>query len=63
MLEKEFRQGTAYRIDVRMPDGSLRSVDHRNSLLVGSLVRVEGNILTPVVPSETDPSGAVHTSV
>ncbi len=63
MLEKEFRQGTAYRIDVRMPDGSLRSVDHRNSLPVGSVVRVEGNILTPVVPSETDPSGAVHTSV
>jgi outer membrane lipoprotein SlyB len=63
MLEKEFRKGTAYRIDVRMPDGSLRSIDYSSSLPVGSVVRVDGNSLTPVNPSEIDTPGAVHTSV
>lgn len=63
MLEKQFRQETAYRIDVRMPDGSLRSIDHSNSLPVGSVVRVDGNSLTLVTPTETATPGAVHTSV
>jgi outer membrane lipoprotein SlyB len=61
MLEKEFRQGTAYRIDVRMADGSLRSLDHRSSLPVGSAVRVDGNSLTPVTPAETATPSAVNT--
>ncbi len=63
MLEKQFRQGTAFRIDVRMPDGSLRSIDHSSSLPVGSVVRVDGNSLSPVVPTEAETPGAVHTSV
>jgi outer membrane lipoprotein SlyB len=61
MLETEFRQGTAYRIDVRMADGSLRSLDHRSSLPVGSAVRVDGNSLTPVTPAETATPSAVNT--
>ncbi len=61
MLEKQFRQETAYRIDVRMPDGSLRSIDHSSSLPVGSAVRVDGNSLTPVIPAETATPGAVNT--
>jgi outer membrane lipoprotein SlyB len=63
MLEKQFRQDTSYRIDVRMADGSLRSVDHASALPVGSAVRVDGNSVTLVVPSETDTPNGVHTSV
>lgn len=63
MLEKQFRQDAGYRIDVRMADGSLRSVDHSSAFPVGSAVRVDGNSVTLVVPSETDAVTGVHTSV
>lgn len=63
MLEKQLRQDTSYRIDVRMADGSLRSVDHSSALPVGSAVRVDGNSVTVLVPGETETTGGVHTSV
>jgi len=63
MLEKQLRQDTGYRIDVRMADGSVRSVDHASALPVGSVVRVDGNMVTLVAPSATDPVNGVHTSV
>lgn len=63
MLEKQLRQDTGYRIDVRMADGSMRSADHSSAIPVGSVVRVEGNTVTLIAPSETDPVNGVHTSV
>ena len=63
MLEKQFRQDTSYRIDVRMADGSVRSVDHSSAMPVGSVVRVDGNSVTLVTPSEADSASGVHTSV
>lgn len=63
MLEKQLRQDTGYRIDVRMADGSVRSLEHSSALPVGSVVRVDGNAVTLVTPSETDAAKGVHTSV
>lgn len=62
MLEKQFRQGSAYRIDVRMADGSLRSVDHSSALPVGSTVRVDGNSVTPAAPDGTPAPTAERTA-
>jgi len=63
MLEKQLRQDTGYRIDVRMADGSVRSVDHSSALPVGSAVRVDGNTVTLVTPSDTDTANGVRTAV
>jgi outer membrane lipoprotein SlyB len=63
MLEKQLRQDTGYRIDIRMADGSVRSLDHSSALPVGSVVRVDGNAITLVTPSESDAANGVRTSV
>lgn len=63
MLEKQMHQDISYRIDVRMADGSLRSVDHTISLPVGIAIRVDGNSVSPVSPAEIEAPGGVGTSV
>lgn len=63
LLEKQLRQDSSYRIDVRMADGSVRSVEHSSAIPVGSVVRLDGNSVTQVTPGETDTTNGVHTSV
>jgi outer membrane lipoprotein SlyB len=48
-IEKRQRATTSYQVQVRMADGSLRSVSQPQSLAVGQRVTVDGQRLTPVV--------------
>lgn len=56
-VEKRLKKDTVYLIEVRMEDGSLRSIEQATSASVGQHVTVEGNSITPTrSPSERNPA-------
>jgi outer membrane lipoprotein SlyB len=56
-VEKRLKKDTVYLIEVRMEDGSLRSIEQATSTSVGQHVTVEGNSITPArSPSERNPA-------
>jgi len=52
-VEKRLKKDTVYLVDVRMEDGSLRSVEQATPASVGQHVTVEGNRITPANPPST----------
>lgn len=46
-VEKRMKKELAYRVDVRMDDGSLRTVEQNSPPAVGSQVTVDGNVISP----------------
>lgn len=56
-VEKRLKKDTVYLVEVRMEDGSLRSIEQATSASVGQHVTVEGNSITPArSPSERNPA-------
>ena len=47
-VEKRLKKDTFYLVDVRMEDGSLRSIEQATAAIVGEHVTVEGERMTPV---------------
>lgn len=47
-VEKKMKKVTVYRIDLRMDDGSRRTVEQAEAASVGARVRVNGEVLTPL---------------
>ncbi|HCY14820.1 MAG: hypothetical protein A2Z93_15980 [Curvibacter sp. GWA2_64_110] len=47
-VEKKMKKVTVYRVDLRMDDGSVHSVEQATPASVGARVRVEGNTLQPL---------------
>ncbi|OGB33784.1 MAG: hypothetical protein A3F78_20610 [Burkholderiales bacterium RIFCSPLOWO2_12_FULL_61_40] len=47
-VEKRMKKELAYRVDVRMDDGSLRSLEQNSPPAVGAQVTVDGNVIRPV---------------
>jgi outer membrane lipoprotein SlyB len=46
-VEKRMKKETVYQVEVRMEDGSTRSVEQSSAPAVGSRVTVEGNVISP----------------
>lgn len=46
-VEKRMKKETAYRVEVRMEDGSVRTLEQNTPLAVGALVTVDGNVIRP----------------
>jgi outer membrane lipoprotein SlyB len=61
VIEKRMKKETVYQVEVRMEDGSTRTVEQSNPPAVGARVTVEGNVISPAAPPVA-PSG-VHTSI
>lgn len=63
-VEKRMKQETVYRIDVRMEDGSLRTLEQASiASSVGQHVMVEGNTISPArSPNERD-SGPIQSTI
>ncbi len=56
-VEKRLKKDTVYMVEVRMEDGSLRTIEQAVSASVGQHVTVEGNSITPArSPSERNPA-------
>lgn len=49
-VEKRMKHEPAYRVTVRMEDGSVRTVEQSSAVAVGSRVTVEGNSIRPAAP-------------
>lgn len=49
-VEKRMKKETTYRVDVRMEDGSVRTLEQSSPLALGSQVTVEGNVIRPASP-------------
>jgi outer membrane lipoprotein SlyB len=47
-IEKNMKKYTAYQLRIRMSDGTVRTVEQRNSVAAGSRVVVEGGAVRPV---------------
>lgn len=47
-VEKKMKKVTTYRVDLRMDDGDIRSIEQAAPASVGARVRVEGNTLQPL---------------
>lgn len=47
-VEKKMKKVTAYRVDLRMDDGSVHSIEQAAPASVGARVRLEGNTLQPL---------------
>lgn len=50
-VEKRMKKETAYRVAVRMDDGSVRTLEQSSPLAVGALVTVEGQVIRPASPA------------
>ena len=50
-VEKRMKKETVYQVEVRMEDGSTRSVEQSSAPAVGSRVTVEGNVISPAPES------------
>jgi len=62
-VEKRLKKDTVYLVDVRMEDGSLRSIEQATAASVGQHVTVEGNRITPAnAPSAAERAPAVANS-
>lgn len=46
-VEKKMKKDVVYRVEVRMEDGSVRSIEQTNPATVGARVKVEGNSISP----------------
>ena len=56
-VEKRLKKDTVYMVEVRMEDGSVRTIEQAASASVGQHVTVEGNSITPArSPSERNPT-------
>lgn len=49
-VEKRMKKEMVYQVDVRMEDGSTRTVEQASPIAVGSRVTVEGNVIGPAAP-------------
>jgi len=49
-VEKRMKKDTVYQVEVRMEDGSLRTLEQNSPATVGARVTVDGNTITPVAP-------------
>lgn len=52
-VEKRMKKEIGYRVQVRMEDGSVRTLEHNSPVAVGTRVTVDGSVISPV-----DPGGA-----
>jgi uncharacterized protein YcfJ len=52
-VEKKMKQETHYRVQIRMEDGSLRTVEQSTAIGVGERVTVDGATLRPAAPGPT----------
>nr|CBA30199.1 hypothetical protein Csp_C22350 [Curvibacter putative symbiont of Hydra magnipapillata] len=56
-VEKRLKKDTVYMVEVRMEDGSVRTIEQAASASVGQHVTVEGNSITPArSPAERNPA-------
>lgn len=56
-VEKRLKKDTVYRVEVRMEDGSLRSIEQATAATVGQQVTVEGNSIAPArSPADRNPA-------
>lgn len=53
-VEKKMKKDLVYRVEVRMEDGSVRSIEQSSPATVGARVKVEGNSISPA----TEPAPA-----
>lgn len=51
VVEKKMKKETVYQVQVRMDDGSTRSIEQAQPVGVGVRVRVEGQTLQPLAPA------------
>ena len=51
-VEKKMKRETVYEVGVRMEDGTLRRLEQKSSVAVGTRVTVEGGKLSPVVAAQ-----------
>lgn len=49
-VEKRMKKEMVYQVEVRMEDGSTRTLEQANPIAVGSRVTVEGNVIGPAAP-------------
>ena len=47
-VEKRMKKVTVYQVQLRMDDGSIRTIEQAQPASVGARVRVEGNALQPL---------------
>lgn len=59
-VEKRMKKEIVYLVEVRMEDGSTRSVEQSSPAAVGSRVTVDGNVISPA-PAVT--ASGVHTAI
>ena len=52
-IEKNMKTYTAYRMRIRMADGTVRTVEQRRALAAGTRVAVQGRVARPVYASAT----------
>jgi outer membrane lipoprotein SlyB len=62
-VEKKMKQVTHYRVQVRMEDGSLRTVEQSAAIGVGERVTVDGATLRPAAPIPTSMTGGLRSAV
>jgi len=47
-MEKKMKKVTVYQVELRMDDGSRRTLEQANPTAVGARVRVNGDVLSPL---------------
>ncbi|APW41273.1 glycine zipper 2TM domain-containing protein [Rhodoferax saidenbachensis] len=61
-VEKRMKQETRYQVDVRMEDGSLRSIEQATPATVGARVTVDGDTLSPASRPPVQQTAVVQTT-
>jgi outer membrane lipoprotein SlyB len=61
--EKHFKKEAVFEVEVRMDDGSLRTLEQSKSVAIGSRVTVDGNTLSPADATLPGAPSGVRTSV
>jgi outer membrane lipoprotein SlyB len=57
-VEKRLKKDTIYQVDVRMEDGSLRTVEQSTAPTIGQAVTLDGNRISPAAAASDRNSGA-----
>ncbi|MFM2253601.1 MAG: hypothetical protein RJB68_1938, partial [Pseudomonadota bacterium] len=57
-VEKRLKKDTVYQVDVRMEDGSLRTVEQSTAPTIGQAVTLDGNRISPASAASDRNSGA-----
>ena len=57
-VEKRLKKDTVYQVDVRMEDGSLRTVEQSTAPTIGQAVTLDGNRISPAAAASDRNSGA-----